>query len=210
VGRIFFYKLAHDTGAAPCVHRGLLSLAICKPRIRCGAEVNDLIFGFGANSLRPRNRNRLIYVARITQKLAVGEYYKGKKYISRDDCIYRYDARQFWRRKNAKFHFNENDLTHDLGASPKYPRASVLLSLDFRYFGIAGTAEYKSKFPKIMQAVENLGIGERVNHDPELRTQLLDMKDWVWRTTHGKVLGSPTEAPARSNCHRSRSSCRIV
>ena len=33
-----------DAGAAPCVERGTLSLAICKPMMRSSAEVDDLIF----------------------------------------------------------------------------------------------------------------------------------------------------------------------
>jgi hypothetical protein len=208
VGRIFFYKLTHDTGAAPCVQKGLLSLAICKPMMRGGAEVDDLIFGFTANSLDPLNR--LIYVALIAKNLPNGEYYEGDKYTSRDDCIYRFQSGRYVRPRDAKFHDKPNDLTHDLGDYPEYLRANVLLSTDFRYFGINGTDEYKSKFELVRKAVEGLGRGQRVNHDRGLRAQLLEMKDWVWRTTHGNVLGSLTEAPARNNCHRSRSSCGIV
>jgi hypothetical protein len=126
VGRIYFYKLAVDAGAAPCVARGMLSLAICKPMLRSSAEVDDLVFGFTANSLDPQNR--LIYAARVTKKLANGGYYEAGDYKSRHDCIYTFVSGRYKRRGNATFHEKPSDLTHDLGSHPEYARANVLLS----------------------------------------------------------------------------------
>ena len=204
---IYFYKLTVDTGAAPCVQRGVLSLAICKPMIRTGGEEGDLIFSFTANSLD--THNRLIYAARITKKLPSGEYYESDKFAPRDDCIYEFQAGRYVRRKDAKFHDKPSDLTHDLGEPPDYPRAAVLLSTDFRYFGINGTDDYKSKYDLIRKAVESLGRGQRVNLAPELREQFLAMKKWLWGKSETKVLGSPTDAPSGSSCHRSRY-CGVV
>jgi hypothetical protein len=205
--RIYLYKLTADSGGAPCVERGLLSLAICKPMIRCSAKCGDVIFGFAANSLRP-NDNRLIYAARVTQTLSNGEYYKSSRYARRGDCIYRFRSGQCMWRRNAQHH-GPDDLVHDLGDHPKYPRAIVLLSTDFRYFGRAASDVYKSKFPKVRDAVESLGRGLRVRHNPALRDQLLAMKKWVWRSTRNKMTGPPTSAPSRRTCHRGRS-CMVV
>lgn len=202
MGRIYYYKLTHDGGAAPCVKRGMLSLAICKPMIRVGAAVDDIIFGFTANSLD--RRNRLIYAAVITKKPLKGDYYEGDKFTGRDDCIYEFRKGRYVRRKNAKFHNSPDDLTHDLGEHPEYPRADVLLSTDFRYFGVNGTDEYKFKYELIRKAVKSLGRGQRVNLVPELREQFLAMKKWLWGENKSKVLGQPTEAPSGSSCHRSR------
>ncbi len=202
MGRIYFYKLMVDAGAAPCVQRGMLSLAICKPMIRSGAEVDDLIFGFTASSRDPRNR--LIYAAIITEKLLEGKYYERDKYTSRDDCIYECRKGRYVRRKDAKFHNNPGDLPHDLGEYPEYPRANVLLSTDFRYFGANGTDEYKSKYDLVRKAVERLGRGQRVNLVPELREQFLATKRWLWGKSDSKVLGRPTDEPSGSSCHRTR------
>jgi hypothetical protein len=205
--RIFFYKLTADNGGAPCVERGLLSLAICKPMIRGSAEDGDLIFGFSANSLR--RDNRLLFVARVTDTLRNGKYFKDSRYAWRDDCIYRFRAGRFVRRKGARHHPHREDLTHDLGTYPNYPRANVLLSNDFRYFGREGTNEYKSKFPLVKDAVERLGRGHRVPDGEALHKELLDMADWVWRNAGRKVMGSPTSAPSRYSCHRSKY-CGVV
>ena len=206
MARIYFYKLKADSGGAPCVQRGVLSLAICKPIIRGKAEPGDLIFGFAANSLHPDNR--LIYVARVTRTLRNGEYYKSSQYARRGDCVYRFRSGHFEWRKGALHHGPES-LAHDLGRYPEYPRANVLLSTDFRYFGIAASAKYKSKFPMVRDAVEGLGRGHRVRHYPTLRGELLAMKDWIWRSTRHKVAGPPTSAPSRRTCHRGRY-CGVV
>jgi hypothetical protein len=42
---------------------------------------------------------------------------------------------------------------------PSNARANVLLRTDFRYFGVQGTDEYKSKYELIRRAVEGLGRG---------------------------------------------------
>jgi hypothetical protein len=82
------YKLTYDTGAAPHVRDGLLSLAICKPKIRLGAVPGDVIFGFGGRSRRAIRGERLIYAAQVTSKLAApGEYYEQPQYRGRWHCI---------------------------------------------------------------------------------------------------------------------------
>jgi hypothetical protein len=194
MARIYYYKLTHDAGAAPCVQRGLLSMAICKPMIRTGAKEGDLIFGFTANSLDARNR--LIYAACITKKLPNGEYYT-EKFAQRHDCIYKFQRGRYVRREDAKFHDKPGDLTHDLGEPPDYSRVAVLLSADFRYFGINGTDEFKSKYELIRKAVESLGRGQRVNLAPELREQFLAMKKMALGQEREQSAGSTDRSTVR-------------
>jgi hypothetical protein len=203
--RIYFYKLTTDDGGAPCVTKEdrLLSLAICKPMIRGTAEEGDLIFGFAAKSLN--RENRLIYIAEVTRKVTKGDYFREKRFSKREDCVYEWrDGRFEWRRGAA--HHESDDLVHDLGACPDYPKANVLLSTDFRYFGGKGTSEYKRKYPLVKGAVEGLRRGHRVWHDEELREQLLRLKAEAWRSTPEMVAGTPTSARRCNACHRSSSS----
>ncbi|MEY9403663.1 hypothetical protein ABIF79_010038 [Bradyrhizobium japonicum] len=205
--RVYFYKLTVDSGAAPCVKNGILSLAICKPTIRATAQVGDLIFGFAANSLY--SDNRLIYAARVTQALHEGRYFVDERYASRDDCIYYLKQGRFQRRKDAKFHDKPTDLRHDLGDFPDYLRANVLLSNDFRYFGNAATDIYKARFPTVASAVTELGRGQRVRLEPALRLEFEKMKNWIWIRTPQKVVGRPSNASRPGVCHRTKS-CHMV
>jgi hypothetical protein len=203
MSRIYFYKLTEDNGGAPCTTSELLSLAICKPGIRKTAKEGDLIFGFGANMLDPDNRtgppNRLIYVARITKRLADGEYYTEPDLAKRADCIYRFQCGHYeW--KPGSLHHGDGHLAHDLGEFPKYLRKTVLLSKDVRYFGKAGTDEYKSRYPAICHAVEPLRQGYRVNHTTDLERYLKEMADWVWQTNQKMKIGNPTNKPSRKVC----------
>lgn len=205
-GRIYFYKLVADNGGAPCVSRGLLSLAICKPAIRRTAQVGDLIFGFAANSLH--RDNRLLYVARVTKTLENGNYYEDPRYARRGDCIYCRIKRRFVWRKGSRHH-GPRHLIHDLGKYPKYPDANVILSDDFRYFGGSGTDHYKTQYPLVGKAVEQLGRGHRIRHDPNLSVQLHELATRTWTRSRKMVMGEPTSAPSRRVCHRSRAHCVV-
>lgn len=204
--KIYYYKLTTDDGGAPCVLDGLLSLAICKPMIRSTAKKEDLVFGFAANSLHADNR--LLYIARVTDKAIKGNYYTSGEYNHREDCIYeRHGDRFRWRQ--GVLHHGPRHLVHDLGEHPVYDRANVLLSDDFRYFGANGSDEYKSQFSLIKDAIEDLGRGHRVYHDEPLRIALLALMKQVWRETRTKVSGEQTSTPRRGACHRSRS-CGVL
>lgn len=73
-----------DTGFAPNPYHGVLTLATCKPRIRKFAQVGDWITGWTAKTTRNKERKpvkyedgaRLIYLARITDKMTIAEYWE--------------------------------------------------------------------------------------------------------------------------------------
>ncbi len=206
MAKIYYYKLTTDDGGAPCVEGGLLSLAICKPMIRSTAEPGNVVFGFAANSL-PHD-NRLLYIARVTEKVSHGQYYTTARFANREDCIYKRKGDYFlWRR--GSLHHGRDDVLHDLGKYPDYARANVLLSDDFRYFGANGTAEYKAHFPLVKEAVERLRRGHRNHEDTLLREQLEALMQDVWGRYRNKVLGERTSEPSRDVSHRG-GSCGIV
>lgn len=204
--KIFFYKLTHDTGGAPCIDNGILTLAICKPRIRSVAEPGNLIFGFAANSLH--RDNRLIYVAQVTDKMCNGSYYESERFRKRGDCIYERRGTRFVWRAGSRHHGPE-DLIYDLGEPPDYKKSNVIVSTDFRYFGGDGSAAFKTRYPRIKAAVETLGRGHRTKHAPELWRDLLSLKNRVWKETSQMVAGRPTSRPSRQICYRGKS-CGIL
>jgi hypothetical protein len=196
--KFYFYKLTVDDGAAPCVQDGLLTLAICKPMIRSSADVGDYVFGFAANSLWADNR--LIYVARVTKKLSNGEYWAATNFAQREDCVYEWRDEVMHLRPDARHHQHVSYMERDLGPGPFYSRANALMSEDFRYFGASGTDEYKAAFPLIRRAVERLGQGHRVWHDPELQDELEALRDWCWSLSDDKVLGPASSASTDAAC----------
>jgi hypothetical protein len=178
----------------------MLSLAICKPQIRCRATKGSLIFGFGAND-RPMS-NRLIYVAIITEPpLPAGKYYR--RYLNRPDCIYQWrrDRKLKWKR-GGKFHKNGSEAETDIGLAPNYSKAVVLLSRDFRYFGREGTIDYALSYPRIENLIRNQGRYYLVNHAAAVRRDLIKLKQQLWREFKSMRIGEPTTDVTSRPCNR--------
>jgi hypothetical protein len=196
---VYAYKLTCDNGGAPCVHRGRLSLAICKPEIRRRAQLGDLIVGIGGRDLG----GRLIYLAVVTGKLEGGGYYDSPEYAGRPDRIYRRGADGTAELvPKPRFHndLKSPQLAHDVGAD--FQRAYVLLSDDFRYFGGKGTTEFRITHPAVGALADSMRRGHRVNFSPEVSTQLLALKEHLWARFPQKKSGQPTQADCALLCNR--------
>ena len=193
--RIYVYKIVVDNGGAPCVWRGVLSLAICKPKIRITAQEGDLVFGFGGKNYG----ERLIYVAEVTEKPSVGDYYRMECFANRPDCIYEDRKGTPYRKLAAKYHDDSDERKRDVGM--KLENAYVLLSQSFRYFGRNGTDDYKRSFASIKNLIEGLKQGHRVNHSKQLRYELMALKDQVWLQHEEMVLGSRNDRDRTRLCN---------
>ena len=138
---LFMYRLTNDTGLAPCVDNGLLSLAVCKGgqirngkachrgmRYKIGSEfcsdlVNDPVYVLGMY------KGEFLYLARITEVLTMKEYYHGRS-VRRTDNIYSLRNGELKRNSNLRDkHMREEDAIRDLAGE------YVLLSNNFIYRG---------------------------------------------------------------------------
>ena len=199
---IYVYKVVADIGGAPSVSNNLLSLAICKPKIRKTAGKGSFIFGFGGKEYE----ERLIYVARVTARLEGDGYYRRREYARRPDCIYRVENGRPVRKASAKYHFDSDHRKKDVGFH--FERAFVLLSKDFRYLGRKGTDDYKKRYPKIARLIEDLTQGHRRHHSVRLRKELMALKAEIWRKYSRMKVGLPTENDRSRPCNQDTPSTR--
>jgi hypothetical protein len=193
---IYVYKMVADNGGAPCVIGNLLSLAICKPKIRRTAGKGAFVFGFGGK----KYQERLTYIARVTDKMEGQDYYRSRKHAKRPDCIYRAKHGRAVRKTSAKYHADSDQRKKDVGI--RFENAFVLLSDDFRYLGIKGTDDYKQRYRKLRFLIENLKRGHRRYHSVELRNELLALKAAIWEKYHRMKVGVPTESDFTQTCNR--------
>jgi hypothetical protein len=193
---IYIYKVVADSGGAPCVSGNLLSLAICKPKIRKTAEKGSLIFGFGGKEYD----ERLIYIARVTAKVEGDTYFRQRKYARRPDCIYRVENDHPVRKVSARYHSDSDQSEKDVGYN--FENAFVLLSDDFRYLGQEGTDDFKRKYPKLRKRIESLKQGHRRFHSAELRDELLALKAEIWRKYRKMKVGNPSDTDRSRLCNR--------
>ena len=111
--------MTHDTESAPNPHHGVLTLAICKPTIRRCAQVGDWISGWTAKTIHGKDKKlhsfdkpKLIYLARITEKLTFAEYWE--KYPQKQPQIIGYDQSATMR-KTCAVTFRVSDAIYDSG-----------------------------------------------------------------------------------------------
>jgi hypothetical protein len=199
---IYVYKIVVDSGGAPCVSSNLLSLALCKPKIRKTAGKNSFVFGFGGKGYK----ERLIYIARVIAKLEGDTYYRRRKYARRPDCIYREKDDRPVRKTSAKYHVNSDHRKKDVGFH--FENAFVLLSDDFRYLGRKGTDDYKKGYPTITRLIEDLTQGHRRYHSAKLREELMALKAEIWRKYRRMKVGLPTENDRSRPCNQDSPSAR--
>jgi hypothetical protein len=184
---IYIYKMTADNGGAPCVFRNLLSLAICKPKIRKSAKKGALIFGLGGRNYQ----ERLIYIARVTDTLKGPTYYQRRKYARRPDCIYRVAGNAAMRKDSARYHVKSDHRKKDVGFH--FENAFVLLSADFRYLGKKGTSDYKHQYTNLGKLIAGLKQGHRRHHSRALRKELLKLKGEIWRKYRRMRVGASSD-----------------
>lgn len=168
-----------DNNGAPCVDKGKLTLAICKPIIRQNCQAGDWIFGFGSVTLK--KQLHLIYIAKIKERIEGKDYYSDPKYENRPDCIYQFSNNEYTWREGKEYHKNGNQIEHDLGNAPLYDRAVVLLSEEYRYYGRESKPiqELFGNTPhtELLEVLNNLTQGYRIKHSAEVEAQLEKLED---------------------------------
>ena len=148
---IFRYRLASDTGCAPCVDNDLFTLACCKggkyrsgKPIECGLRYfigvlwaeNNMMFNDYEIYTLGIYKNKFLFFAKITDVIEMIEYYKhseaNKKYRNRKDDIYYINKGKLKRNNfNCDFH-GYDEKQHKRDQAGKY----VLLSNEFVYYGM--------------------------------------------------------------------------
>ncbi|MGN6155714.1 MAG: hypothetical protein ACTHN4_08260 [Sphingomicrobium sp.] len=142
--KLWSYKISRDYGFAPNPYFGFCTIACCKPDIRRGAVVGDLIVGCGSSKLQLGGH--VIYAMRVTEKLTFQQYWDDPRFErkrpsfsagtarSYGDNIYHHDAQGRWIQEDSHHSlddggWNQLNAERDLGAD------AVLVSADFVYWG---------------------------------------------------------------------------
>lgn len=108
--RILRYILRYDTGMAPCIDHNLVSLALCKPKIRASAKPGEWVVGF-----RPRpDFGLVVWAGRIAHSVEVGDY--ERQYRGRSDAVYRAERDGGFERLRPDYHPGEDEFRKDTSA----------------------------------------------------------------------------------------------
>ncbi len=140
---LYMYRLAHDSGFAPCVDNGLFTLACCKGgQIRNGKPCKaGLRYNIGSKKkcdytkddvyILGIYKSMFLYLAKITDVKTMREYYSGLSKGRKDD-IYIFTSGKLQRNsrfRDKKIHTEKLEIERDLAGE------YVLFSDDFIYLG---------------------------------------------------------------------------
>ena len=175
--RIFRYILRHDNGMAPCIDKGLVSLATCKPKIRGSAQPGDWVVGFC-----PREPRGLVaWAGRISRRVEIADY--EEKFRGRSDAVYRAKRNGEFKRLRPDYHTAANDIRKDISAP-----VLVFDPASTWYFG-----NEPQMLSASLMSLAAKGRGYRVNgtvdDDPA------SMQAWLLKTAPPGIHGTPRHLP---------------
>ena len=169
---IFKYVITHDEGTAPCVDNGLLSLCICKPKIRRVAVPGDWVIATGSK-VRVSKIPKIVFAAKITKKISMETY--ALEDNKRSDSIYEFDGFSLIH-NGSPIHRNEKAQAVDKSGR------NCLLSQKFWYFG-----QNAIELPNDLYSLYHYGRGHGKIND----TKMLGLLENYLSTISSGVLGKP-------------------
>ena len=169
---IFKYVITHDTGTAPCVDNGLLSLCIWKPKIRRVDKVGDWVIATGSK-VRISKVPKIVFVANITKKISMETY--ALENNKRLDSIYEFDGFSLIH-NGSPIHRDEKAQAADKSG------INCLLSQKFWYFGQNAIELQNDLYP-----LYHYGQGHGKINDEEI----LDLLNNYLSKISAGVLGKP-------------------
>ena len=142
--KLYSYIVSRDYGFAPNPFFGVCTLATCKPKIRCVAEIDDWVVGTGAKSNK-RDGN-LVYAMKICDTMSYNCYWKKLEYRDKrpklngsikrayGDNIYHQNKAGNWEQEDSH-HSYENGIVNEANLLHDTKTDRVLISKYFVYFG---------------------------------------------------------------------------
>ena len=80
--KLWRYVIRNNDGSAPNYDPPLTTLAICKPRIRKGAQPGDLVLAFAGREIAP-DSHRVVWAGIVREKLRFEEYWADARFQSK-------------------------------------------------------------------------------------------------------------------------------
>lgn len=78
--RVHTYVIATDAGSAPNYEPPIVTLAVCKPRIRKKATVGEVVIAFAGHGVNPAEPHGVVWAGIVGEKLTFAEYWRDKRF----------------------------------------------------------------------------------------------------------------------------------
>tara|TARA_Y100000114_G_scaffold156379_1_gene183385 strand:+ start:10462 stop:11100 length:639 start_codon:yes stop_codon:yes gene_type:complete len=194
---LYRYVIDHDKGFAPNPFFNVCTLACCKPVIRKGAEIGDVIVGYGP--AKYDLSGKIIYWMMVDEIMSYDDYWEEPEFEKKrprqggslmlnfgDNIYHREPATRKWVQERS-FHSDENsllgggNLRRDTGSTDR-----VLLGRDYAYWGAEGPRP-PAQFKEFIWA----GRGQVYNVDSEDRKEAFIA--WLQNQPGRGLINDPTD-----------------
>lgn len=179
MSRIWRYVLAHDTGMAPCLEGGTLTLACCKPDIRRSARRGEWVIGFAPKAT---GHGRVAWVGQVAEVLPLGEY--EARFRGRRDALYRSDGDDRLVPVQEIYHADQRSRQRDLRGR------NALIFNPFWYWGRNTIAA-----PDAIASMAHYYVGQSARGSTPDRIACLEA--WTRSAAHPGIHGDPRQGEPR-------------
>ena len=199
--RLYSYVVARDYGFAPNPFYGVCTLATCKPRIRCTAQIGDWVLGIGSKARR--REKRVVYTMRVTETMTFNSYWNdsrfqqkkpnlrgSKKQAFGDNIYFKNPKTGKWHQENSH-HSHADGTTNRANVATDTQANRVLVSADFVYWGGSGP-EIPKKFLSYGQNYESICVvrNHKNNFSPGLVKEVVA---WIRSLNEQGYSGEPLD-----------------
>ena len=193
--KLYSYIITRDYGFAPNPFPPCCTLATCKPKIRCKAQISDWVVGIGSGATNSIFKNKLIYAMQVQEKLTFDEYwvdthFKRKRPVMNGSKRQMYGD-NIYHRPTLESPFIQEDSHHSLPNGEKnilnyerdLPGKYVLISNEFWYFG-----ERAVPLPQEFLSLANVVRGYKIINKEEFINRF---SDWLRALPQSGYIGKP-------------------
>jgi len=193
---IFSYKMDHDFGLAPNPFWGVMTLAVCKGKIRRNKNlhIGDWVVGTGSKKLKMINH--LIYAMRVDEIITFDAYWKDSRFECKKpvfkgslaqiygDNFYHTDESTGRVIQEQSAHQYEDDRTNPTHLQRDSDGKNVLVSRHFYYFG--------NEAPVLPPELVNIACQSRDYHYQDIDEDLQHaFVDWISKNYAPGIYGDP-------------------
>jgi hypothetical protein len=81
--RVHTYVIAIDAGSAPNYDPPIVTLAVCKPRIRSKAQIGELVLAFAGKTVNPNEPHTVVWAGVVSEKMGFAEYWNDRRFATK-------------------------------------------------------------------------------------------------------------------------------
>jgi len=133
IENLHIYTMTSDSGFAPHLKDGWISLACCAGPTREHTKIGNFVLGLSGKGMNNVPPHTLIYLMQVDEKLTFDEYYCDQRFVGRVDNIYeKKEGKYTLNRRNVK---DKRYINMHEGGDDTEKSEFILLSRHFYYFG---------------------------------------------------------------------------